>query len=293
MKSFAKSKLKFLSIAVALLMVATGCGESKAQTNSFVNKPDVTALLGLPDGGLRFATKSGEIFDVSKTGEGTDSPIAKIDNSNNQGVLGLVYDNQQRTYASWVDAAGAFTIAQVFPGPLRTIFKSTEKSGEFPSGRLTLSKENRIYATFNAQGANGKVISVDPDRNDDQVANVVSAGDWNRTSGLAFAAGHVLWVADAGDDKTEDRLSRTRPEGPTEEAKSGRTRNPVALSHYGDTELVVCYADNGDLRRYMINDGVRTLKGRQLANDCASDVAQLHDGRLAYATKTDIRVTAL
>jgi hypothetical protein len=173
------------------------------------------------------------------------------------------------------------------------IYRGTDKAADEPGGRLALSGENRIYAAFTTQSGIGEILSVDPDRNDDQIANRISSGGWNHPSGIAFAAGHVLWVVDRGNTSLADNISRAQPDGPVDAAKPGATDRPVAMTPYGDQELVVCFARTGVLQRYLINDGVRTLKGRQLAKDCSSDVAELKDGRIAYATNTEIRITAV
>jgi hypothetical protein len=65
------------------------------------------------------------------------------------------------------------------------------------------------------------------------------------------------------------------------------------LQPYGDSELVVCLAGPGDLQRFYISNGVQALQGRKLANDCKGDAAVLEDGRVAYVSSSEIRVTVL
>lgn len=282
-------------LLIVLLSLASGCGQTEARTSSFVPSPNVTALVGLPDGSLRYANSSGEFFDVDDEGHGSNQPIAVAQGISPDGVLGMVEDKDNRTFASWVDAATrTLTIAEIVPGPVRVIYRGKDPVRQVhPGGRLALSGENRIVATVSTESTS-QVISVDPDRNDDQKANVLSK-NWNDLGGIAYAAGHVLWAIDNGSATTGDRVARTGMDGPTGtiDIVNKTTETPMALAPYGDIELVACFAKTGVLQRFSINDGIQTLKGRQLATDCTGDTTQLHDGRLAYVAKGEVRVTAL
>lgn len=290
---------RFLALITGIVISTgiSGCGTTEARTNTFVSVPKVTAMLGLPDGSLRYATAGGAIFDVDKDGRGSSQPVTTVAEANEHGVLGLVADEKQRTFASWIDVnTNTLTIAQIAPGSLRVIYRGTEKAATDTGSRLAVSAENRIVVAFTPQNGTSRVLSVDPDRNDDQQANAISV-NWNHLGGLAYAAGHVLWVVDNGtaaNEKNGDRLSRITTDGPTGNVtNTDANENPVAMTRYGDTELVVCFAKTGTLQRFLINDGIHAIAGRVLARDCASDVVQLHDGRAAYATPTEIRVSQL
>jgi hypothetical protein len=182
------------------------------------------------------------------------------------------------------------TVAQVLPGPIRVVFRSDVAVASGSVARLALSHENRLIVTFTPQNGSSQVLSIDPDRDDDQKANVLST-NWKSLGGVAYAAGFVMWVVDGGGD---NRIARTGPDGPSGTVNNtGKDGIPTAMSPYGDTELVVCFAKRGTLQRFSISDGIQALAGRTLANDCDGDIAELHDGRIAYTTKSEIRVTAL
>jgi hypothetical protein len=253
----------------------------------------VTALLGLPDGGLRFATQKGEVFDADANGKKVDRPLMNVSGVSALGVLGLIADQDNRTFASYVEASSQkLVVAQVEPGPQRVIFRSDETVAADPGGRLTISAENRIVVAFSPSALPSRLLSIDPDRDDDQKANIIST-NWTSVRGVAYAAGRVLWAVDR-DDTDGDRIGRAGPDGPTGKVTETREfREPSAMVPYGDSELVVCFAKTGTLQRFSIVDGTQALSGRTLARDCSGDASALHDGRVAYATKTEIRVTVL
>lgn len=282
------SRLFALLCAVVVGASLSGCGTSAARTNSFVSNADVTALMGLPNGGLRYGTGGGKVYEVDKDGKRVGEATSAV---LGESILGLVADQKDRTFASWRDTAtGDLTIAQVLPGPTRIVFRSDAAMTTGTAARLAVSHENRLIVTYSPRNAPSQVLSVDPDRNDDQKANVLST-NWKSLGGVAYAAGSVMWVVDGGG---ENRIARTGPDGPSGTVnKTGKDETPIAMSSYGDTELVVCFAKSGTLQRFSISDGIQALAGRDLAHDCSGDITELHDGRIAYVTKTEIRVTAL
>jgi hypothetical protein len=281
-------------ILVLVLGIATaGCGEKVAETHSFVNTPDVSAVLGLPDGGLRFATAKGEVFDAGADGKRVETPLTTIAGVASGGVLSLVADKDNRTFASYVDAGSQkLVVAQIAPGPQRAIFRSAEPATAHPVGRMSISAENRIVIAFNPDAAPGRILSIDPDRNDDQQSNVISS-NWQSVRGVAYAAGRVLWGVDSPDTEG-DLIARVGPEGPTGKVThlSG-SREPSALVPYGDSELVACFAKTGTLQRFSIVDGTQAMEGRTLAKDCSGAASALRDGRVAYVAGGEIRVTAV
>jgi hypothetical protein len=215
---------RFLGLVLVLVLGAgtTACGGNEAKTVSFVAGVNVTALLGVPGGGLRYATSEGAIFDASSDGEGTQTPVATVSGASKEGVLGLVADQDNRTFASWVDAASSkLVVAQIAPGPQRVIFRSERAPRESAGGRMALSAENRIILSFN-EADTASILSIDPDRNDDQRANVVSQ-NWNEVAGVAYATGRVLWALDDGDGNN-GRIARVGPDGPVGVAALRRQR---------------------------------------------------------------------
>jgi hypothetical protein len=287
------NRLFGLALVLVLGITTAGCGEKVASTESFVPVAGVTAVLGLPDGGLRFATVKGEVFDAGEDGKRVDQPVSTIAGLTDLGVLGLVADKDNRTFASYVEAAtNKLAVAQVFPGPLRVIYRSDESATRLPGARMTISAENRIVIALNPDDGTGRIVSIDPDRSDDQKANVISS-NWEGVRGVAYAAGRVLWAVDRPDTQG-DLIARVGPEGPTGKiTRLTDFREPSALVPYGDSELVVCFAKTGTLQRFSIVDGTQAMEGRTLAKDCRGDASALRDGRVAYVTETEIRVTAV
>jgi hypothetical protein len=285
---------RFLTLLCALIAGASlsGCGTAAAKTNSFVSEPGVTALLTMPSGGLMYGTSAGKIFEVDKDGKPVASATQTVvDGAPANEVLGLALDSKNRTFASWRDTqTQKLVIGQVLPGPTRIVFRSDELMASGSRARLAVSPENRLVVTFTPQGSSSQVLSVDPDRDADQKANMLST-NWHALGGIAYSAGHVLWAVDGGDD---DRVARVGPDGPTGDATDTKQSGlPSAMTAYGDSELVACFSKPGSLQRFFISDGIQAMIGRKLADDCTGDVAELKDGRIVYVAGSEIRATAL
>lgn len=286
---------RFLGLVLVLVLgvVASGCNGNKAETASFVSAPDVSALLALPDGGLRFATATGDVFDAGEDGKKVEQPLAKLAGATPAGILGLIADKDNRTFASYVEASSQkLAVARVAPGAQTVVFRSEEPASASPGGRMTISAENRIVITFTPDALPSRILSIDPDRADDQKANVIST-NWNELGGVAYAAGRVLWALDDGGENN-GRIARVGIDGPLGKVTNvGKKQDALALAPYGDSELVACFANSGVLKRFFISDGVQALEGRTLTKDCKGDVSPLRDGRIAYTTKTEIRITVI
>lgn len=263
-------------------------------------------MAALPDGGLRYGGRtSGLIFDVSSDGVQGTNPLAylKVSPDAGQGLMGLVVEEDGRTYVSYTDPQHRLIVSQVVPGDERIVWQGPVMTQSMVGGGLAMTPQGRLIvgvgtptdAATNAPLAEykGTLITLDPSRDSDQVPNVVSR-NWQNPRAVSYINKRVLWVADNSKDANEDVLARGGDSGVLSPVtKLDADDNPSAITPYGDQEIAVCNEGSGALQRFLIEDGTTAVPGRVLATDCHSSVVQLGDGRLAYTTVNGIRTTIL
>ena len=82
----------------------------------------MSALAPLSAGGLRYAEQAtGDVWQVDKQGRREPTPLAHVDvaTGGERGILGVTVADHDRTFATWTDPTGAFTVCQVVPVPHR------------------------------------------------------------------------------------------------------------------------------------------------------------------------------
>ena len=229
-----------------------------------------------------------------------DRVAPDVSMTEDRGLLGLAVASGDRTFASWTDLAGDLVVSQVAPGPARIIWRARTTSAKRVGGRLAMTPGGRLLVGVGDLGdgakindpntINGKFLTLDPGMNEGQAPNVISSG-WSHPVAFAYDQESSLWVMDQGGGGA-GRLTKVAASGARAESVDiGESARPTGLSRFSQQELIGCLAGTGELKRYLLRDG-RVTPGRTVARGCAEAVASFENGRVAYATGSEIRLTA-
>lgn len=289
---------KFLAIVTAAFTLVS-CAQLP-KTTLLVENAVVGAMAPLESGGFVYGEwLTGEVFRVN--GADTEDAAQKqsigrveLSLGSARGLLGIA-TQVDRVFVSYTDKQDAFVVAELAGGQPRVIWRGPQAASVNLGGRITISPLDRVVVALgdfgsaesakSAQSMQGKIITLDADRGEDQIPNVVSSG-WTDPRGLTYDRGGNLWVADG------DRAGRAGDIGFLGDvANLGSNVGASGLAVYGDQEMLVCQRANKELKRYLVVDGVRLVPGRTVAENCAYDVVEQTNGLITYATDTTIRVS--
>ncbi len=280
------------TFAAVLSLALASCGvENDPESTALIDAPDVAALTATPNDTVQYSERStGKIWSVTTSGIKSAMPIGTVELTPGVGrMLGLAHDETGRTFASWIGPESTLLVGQVAPGATRVIWKATNVDVASTSGALAFTPTNRLAVAM--QDTVGKVVTLNPDMNEGQLANEISKG-WSAPSALAYDQGKSLWVFDRSANG-DARIARAGADGPIgTEARLPKAGAITGFTVYGEQEMAACTSDSHVLVRLLLNEA-KAIPGRTLANDCTRGVAQLSDGRLAYATNSEIRISAI
>ncbi len=296
----------------AAAVLLAGCGATAArhpttETRVLVARaPEAAALAPLPGGGLVFGERrTGVVREADARGRIRRRLVARVAVSTvgQRGLLGLAVDARGATFASWTSPDGFLLVGRVDPGATRIVWRgpasATLANGGHiafvPGGRLVvgvgdLQQPRRVAL---ADAPNGKLLALRASGPPDQRPRVLSGG-WNNPFAFAWIPSEGLWVADNASGDRPERLApgRQTPVAGGFLALPAGTA-PSGLAPLGGREIAVCGVRSRRLERYDLRTGRRPPVGPigpPLATDCALGVVRLADGRLAYATTTQIKV---
>jgi glucose/arabinose dehydrogenase len=287
------------ALAMGALAAPACRGDGEAHTTSLVTDAAFPAAMApLDDGGLLYGEReTGQIRRVSADGTVLREPIASVEvvAAGQRGLLGVAADGDH-VFAAWTEPDGRITVAEVAPGPIRPIWIGPQSADLANGGRLAVDADGRLIIGIgdlqqpdrvgDPSTPNGKLLLLDARAGPEQSPEVISGG-WNNPFAFALTNEGELWVADNAPGEEPERLTR----GDVTAAVTALPANtaPSGLAVTADGDLLVCGYVSGALLRYRIEDDEAVLD-RRLADDCRLGVAVLADGRIAYATETEIRL---
>lgn len=307
-----------VGIGVALGLLSGGCGGTNAApapARSDARRPPeagavLAALVPLPGGGLRGGElTTGIVRDVLVAGgrrvTGRTLVRLPVSTGGQRGLLGLVVDDQGRTFAAFTttDRRRRLVVEQVLPGPRRRVWTGPPSTDLADGGHLALLGGRLVIGIGDLQdpartpddgSPNGKLLSLDPDSPATQKPRILSRG-WNNPFAFARIGGtgadaDGLLVADNAPGRRPERIARGDADGraPRDVTELSERIAPSGLAVLGPDEIAVCGVRSGQLTRY------RRAGGRWRANGtlapCAFGVARLTDGRLAVSTAGGVRI---
>jgi len=262
------------------------------------------ALVALPSGGLRYGERlTGAVREVDATGRLLAKAVATVTVSTGgqRGLLGLAIDQAGRTFAAWTGTDRRLVVGQVAPGPERMVWLGPPSTDLANGGHLVVAPDGRLVVGIgdlqdppsvkDPTTPNGKLLAFDPDGPPDQRPTVLSSG-WNNPFAFAYTPGGQLWVADNAPGRRPERLARgdTGGDPPAAVTELDGRSAPSSVAALDDGRLVVCGFVSRRLDLYRVG-GTAARRGRRpLAEDCATSVVILADGRLAYADESTVRV---
>lgn len=270
---------------------------------------DVTALAPLSDGGFVYGERlTGKVFRTGAEGGNEGEPLAQIEvtTEGQRGLLGLAADRDGNIFASYTDAQGFITVAElvsseenglreVWTGPQSQRASNGGHLAFDPDGELVLGIGDLLQPELIPDPAqlNGKILALDPDGDASQLPRIISGG-WNNPVAFTFTPGGDLWVADTAPGDRSERIARgDMIEGPARVTALRDRKVPAGLAAPDDETLVLCSFADRDLGIYKIDArGVAYTLDRfpTLATDCGLGVIVLEDGRLVYSTGEDLRI---
>lgn len=317
-----------LAVVVAALVSRTGNDDAIITGRVLVaDAAFPVALVALPGGGLRYGERlTGDVREVDTTGRLFPEPVASVavSTGGQRGLLGLAVDPAGRTFAAWTAAPPRtnldpnrspgrpdsrpvrpderrLVVGQVAPGLERLVWLGPPSTDLANGGHLVVAPDGRLVVGIgdlqdppsvkDPTTPNGKLLALDPDGPPDQRPAVLSSG-WNNPFAFTYTPGGQLWVADNAPGRRPERLARGDtgggPPGAVTEL-DGRSA-PSSVAALDDGRLAVCGFVSRRLDLYRVG-GTAARRSRQpLAGDCATSVALLADGHLAYADESTIRV---
>jgi hypothetical protein len=261
-------------------------------------------MVALPDGGLRYGERlTGRVRDLSRGGRLAAKPVARVavSTAGQRGLLGLTVDSDGRTFAAWTRPDRRLVVGQIAPGPTRLVWTGPETTRLANGGHLiTAPSGDLVVGIGNLQAPelvadpdapNGKLLSLDPDGQADQLPRTVSAG-WNNPFAFTLTPSGALWVADNAGGRDRERLARGDRMGqPTDVTLLRGTSAPSGLAALDDDHFAMCGFVSRRLDLYDASDPAAARRAPQpLAENCAIGVVALADGVLAYANETSIRI---
>jgi hypothetical protein len=222
---------------------------------------------------------------VDANGNVLPDPVAEVDVSS-AGLLGVAVDGEQRVFASWIRPEGNLVVGQVAPGEPRVVWVGPVSDGERTGGALAASPDGSIAigvgdlgdrpAVTDRTAANGKVLAVDPNGDEEQRPPILSTG-WVDPSDLAFLPDGELWVTDRG-----ALFAARGGEGEPRFTVTFKGRVPSALAAEGPARLLICAG--GELAHYIVEEDGTWRRGSVVANDCGPSVTVLSDLSIVYST---------
>jgi hypothetical protein len=286
-------------VMAAMFVVVVSCGSDGPPSGTpLVAAESPSAMVALPGGGLLYGERhSGRIWRVGEDGAIDAAPVTTVEVSSDgqRGLLGLAVSDE-RVFAAWTDLDERLVVAQVAPGAHRLVWEGPPTAALANGGRLAFAPEGQLVIGIgdleegsradDPDAVNGKLLALDADAGPEQAPSVISSG-WNNPFAFAFTPAGELWVADNAPREEAERLTRGDRDGPVTELP--RTTAPSGLAAVGSRELLVCGYVSGELLRYEIVDG-RAVQRAVLADDCRLGVIVLPNGRVVYATDTELLV---
>lgn len=286
-----------------LPVLVASCGPSLSEPEPFVRDANFpTAMAPLPGGGLRYGERlTGLVREVDRRGVKRDEPVAAVavSTKGQRGLLGLAVDDQGRTFAAWTDPTLTLLVGQVAPPPVRIVWRGPHTSKLANGGRIAFAGDGGLVIgvgelqdprRVDDPGVpNGKMLKLDPDGPPGQAPRILSSG-WHNPFAFAFTPSGRLWVADNAPGDRPERLARADDSDMRATTLPSRTA-PSGLAALSEQDLVVCGYVSHRLLRYRITGSGRAVaQGKPLALDCSLGVVALADGRVAYATETEINL---
>lgn len=301
---------RMILMLLALTMAATACGggDDAPLTAPFADVRNATVVSRAADGAVVYGDNgTGEVWRISSAGIRDTSPLARlsISSSDGTGFRGLVVNENNNVFASYIGADLRFRVARIERGQSEDIWAGPSlPAGNLNQarigGQLTVTREGRILTglgDFNnpnqaaeEDSPTGKLITLSPSQRETQRPNIIASG-FSNPSALTYDQGGSLWVADGyGSNPIKVfRVSNSGQRGP--ETETGHTGVATGFTRFSEQELALCFSDNTQLQRFLIQDSTRAVPGRVLASDCTGGLTQTTDSRLVYSNTTGLGVT--
>lgn len=287
--------MRRLALVLAAVLVATACGSDPREGVLVERAREAAAMVPRPGGVLLYGElRTGRIL----TEEGEQVAKVEVATGGQRGLLGLTYGPDEETvFAAWTRASDRrIVVAAVAPGRQRLIWEGPPSADLANGGHLATSPEGKIVigigdledpgSVSDLSAPHGKIYALDPNGEADQEPEMISSS-WNNPFAFTYTPSGALWVADNAPGNDRERLVRGDPISPGT-VLPDRTA-PSGLAAPDDDTLVVCGYATKLLIRYRIGgDGV-PREDAKIATDCRFGVVALPDGRLAYATATQIK----
>ena len=277
---------------------AAGSSDAVARFTRLAAGTEVVSIHGLPDGRIRYAERAGTVWELDSADDETPTALVRlaVDTEDQRGLLGIASTSDGLLFASWVDTNGALLVSQVERGVASTVWTGPTTAPQANGGHLVLGPGGELIigiGDLNQGQQRGRFLQLDPDGAPTQPPVVLSTG-WNNPFAYDITPTGHIWVADNAPREEPERIGRGDT-GAIIGALTIKTA-PAGLAVLGDTDGVTTLAICGYVSRrldiWRINDNApKVLPGRPLADDCATAVAVLPDGRLAYATVDAVMVT--
>jgi glucose/arabinose dehydrogenase len=306
----ARATAALASITIAAALGFTLAAPASAASQRLLTARFPAAMAALPNGGLVYGElETGRIWSVSAKGKRARLPLARVLVSTNglKGLLGLAVRRQGVFAAFTSSKEHRLLVEQVAPGRARVVWRGPATAGEANGGRIAFAKDGRLLVSLgdrdrsvrpDAQGNpivppwpgfSGRIISLDPAGVSSQ-APVELARGWFNPFSLAVTPSGAVWVADnsIGDD---EHLARADLGPQPASAIKLPHMAPAGMVATSDTDLYLCGFVSRRLDHYVVGaDGLPVRRPNPIVRDCSVGVIALRDGRLAYATETQIRV---
>lgn len=272
------------------------------------------AMVALAEGGLRYGERlSGRVREVDENGDLAPDSVAEVEvtaeEEDQRGLLGLAVDDEDRTFAAWVDGDTRLVVGQVAPGRQRLVWEGPEVFDRAVGGHLTFTPDGELLvgvgdqeqpeAAADPDEPFGKLLLLDPEGDPDQEPEVLSAG-WNNPFAFAYTEGGALWVADNAPGSRPERLARGDggPSGPSSGEGGGQPTSvtelpdeaaPSGLAALSEDRIAVCGYASNELRIYDVSSVPAGLDEGATVEGCNLAVVVLADGELAVSDTDTIR----
>lgn len=278
--------------ALVLALMLAGCGTAAPRLRASVlllRSGPAPALAALPGGGLLVGAQDGRITALRGGRASHPFPRLRVSRGGQRGLLGLAV-LRGRVYAAWTDARRRLVVGLLRRGAsprLRWVGPRTATLAN--GGHLVAGPHGMLVIGIGdlQRGAQrGRLLGLDPAGPAGQRPLVLSRG-WNNPFAFTYD-GPRLWVADNSPGRAPERLARGDGGVPRDVTVLGRKTAPSGLVAIGGGALAVCGFVSGALDRYVLDGSGHRLAGT-IASGCRYGAVRLSDGRVAFATGTEIR----
>ncbi len=293
-----------ITAAFAMVGVLTACqsaipkpksASDKVVFTKLVAAADVVSIEGLPDGRIRYAQRTGTVYELTSRRADKSIELVQlpVDTEDQRGILGMATDDTGRLFASWVDTKGVLLVSLVESGLSTTVWTGPQTAAKANGGHLVMDSHGQLVIAIgdlSQGGARGVFYQLNPNGDATQTPKVLSKG-WNNPFAYDITGLDHLWVADNSPGTQPERIGRGDT-GNIIGTLSIKTA-PAGLAVLSETNEVttvaICGFVSQRLDRWQITDKV-TL-AQPLATNCTTAVTLLPDGRLAYATVDSIMIS--